>query len=335
MENKTLADELGDNYDILFNKNKEEEPKEDKIEEPIEEAGEEAKEEDFDTSDVDDIVKDEENYKPEPNCFDAPISWKKKFKEQFKTLPKEMQEFIYQREREAHKRITTDGSKIKELDGINNILEQHKDLYQLEGREQYFNNLIAADKLLRSNPNVAIKEIARMYGINIESLNQDTNSEFIDPAISSIQKEVFSLKRQLEEERLRQNNQVISHYNKSVSDFANAKDENGMLKYPHYENIRKQMAIYAQVNNIDDPSRLPEIYEKVLFTNDDYRKEYEKKLENKIKEKLTGDIKSNSAKAKMASSSIKGGNVTPQPVDPSKLSIRDELSYNWDRINGG
>ena len=209
--------------------------------------------------------------------LEAPRNWSEDVRSKFNNLPRDAQEYMLKRDKEMTADYTRKTQEVAEqrksyesLDKVIAPMRQHINASGV-GEAEYISRLLNADMALRNNPKMALKQLAQGYGIELSSINEDTvDWNESDTQISQLQQqnqailaELNQFKRQnLESQRVQTENQI--------SNFANAKDDKGNLKFPHFEKVRVKMG-----NLIDakEAKGLEDAYTKAVRLDDDLYKE--------------------------------------------------------------
>lgn len=119
----------------------------------------------------------------------------------------------------------------------------------LEGRspEQYFSALMAADQMLRTNPQQALGQIARMYGVSMPGASEQAQP--VDPVFAELQQ----LKNELAQIKQAPQQAVISEATSQIEAFAT--DPANV----HFEKVRGLMASIMQNGGADTLQQAYEI----------------------------------------------------------------------------
>jgi len=136
---------------------------------------------------------------PEPAkpAIEAPQSMPANVKALWATLPPDVQTYWASREGEVHKKITSDGERLKNLEAFDAALSESREFIEQNRipKPEYVRRLAVADQMLRTNPHAALAEIARMYGINPAAA--PAIGQPMDPTIDALFQEVGQLKSTL------------------------------------------------------------------------------------------------------------------------------------------
>lgn len=102
-------------------------------------------------------------------AIDAPGAWSAEMKGQWSGLPAPVQEYVAQREREAHGRISKMGQELSQWKPIGELRQKYQDVLDRHGMtfSDGINRLLHAQTMLDQNPMQAIAAIAQTYGVDL------------------------------------------------------------------------------------------------------------------------------------------------------------------------
>lgn len=184
----------------------------------------------------------------------------------------------------------------KTIEEFNHIYEPYKQQLDIAGITpvQYTKQLIAADKFIRENPVEGIKWLAQQSGVDLAMLNQTPEEQNpMTKELNSLKGEIGTLKQELSQREL-------TTLAKQIENFKNAKDEEGNLKYPHFDTVKNEM---AKLNAATGETNLEALYSKAVRLNDDL---YNKQLEAELaKKQAEAQKQADLNKAKKAGKPIK------------------------------
>lgn len=126
---------------------------------------------------------------PAPPVIEAPQSLPASLKETWVKAPREVQEWIANREAETHKKFTADGERLKTLTAYEEVTRPLESRLKQLGNvpaTEYVRRLAAADQLLSSDGLNGIRQIAQMYGIDLRAaLTQQPTAQPNQPDIDT------------------------------------------------------------------------------------------------------------------------------------------------------
>jgi hypothetical protein len=168
-------------------------------------------------------------------AIDAPVSWTAEQKAKWASVSPDLQAYIAQRDRESHEAISRAGQQIKAFEPIGKVIEQFSHVFQKNGLQPHdgIARMLAVNEMLEANPESAIREIARVYGVN---LSGETNqgAEPANREVAELKAELARVKSHLtaqDRQREAAEGQTLA---REIADFAKDK--------PHFEAVRKVMA---------------------------------------------------------------------------------------------
>jgi hypothetical protein len=269
---------------------------------------------------------------PEPAApaIEPPVSWSREMRDKWSALPPEAQQYIAQRESEAHSQISRLGQTVKSLEPVARTLEQYKGTFERNGMDyaKGVEALLAAQSMLDVNPRAAILEIARAYGVDLGA--EPPQSEGMPPReVLALQAKVMELERQIAETRTdvvstkqREQEQRQAALQSEVEAFAEAN--------PYFNDVQDEIAelipvIRAREPGLSERQILEKAYQKAIRINDATFAKFE--ADRKAKEAAEAKKKAEDAK-RVGSLNVK----TSTAARPAARSIDDALAAEFDRI---
>lgn len=267
----------------------------------------------------------------------APISWKAEKREAFASLPRDVKQYIVDRERESQSLLTQKSQEFAQA------IRGHEELLQvIEPEMQKFararvspaqavHYLLKGQEFLETNPQEAIKRLADMHGVDLQSLALNGSTE-ANPEIQTLRRELDELRGYYSTQQEQAQQQYISSLNNHVEAFRQAKDAEGNQLYPYasdpqfedamsYE-VRKLRAVNPQMNASE---LLTKAYENTLWTMPELREAELKKRAGINDARRISDEKAKAAKARNLAVTVNGA-----PRGTSKLnssgSLRGDIS---------
>tara|TARA_R100000479_G_scaffold128589_1_gene67178 strand:- start:378 stop:1463 length:1086 start_codon:yes stop_codon:yes gene_type:complete len=293
--------------------------------EEVEEEATEETEEEVAETEVEEKAEEEE--KP-LEAITPPQHWPKDFKEDFEKLPVEAQHLLYDRHKELEGDYTKKTQGVakyrKRQEAFDEILKPHMDDFSRAGMDEVgaVRQLLAAHDYLRKDPKQAIQWLAKNYGVDMSEVGMDTaEDEYADPQVKALQQQVAQLQGFLNQQQQTQMQSVQQDTQSMIDKFASAKDADGNLKYPHFEEVRDRMGVLIQGNQAQD---LESAYEMAIYADPKLRQSL---MDNYAATKTQKEVKTEAVKkAKKAQRSTVRGNPTPaEKALPTGLSVRDTI----------
>lgn len=274
---------------------------------------------------------------PEPAkpAIEAPNSWSAEMKAKFGALPPEAQEYIAQREREAHTAITQKGEQIKAFEPIRQTLDQHREVFLKNGvsEAEGVQRLFAADRFLQDKPVEAIQWLANHYGVDLRQFSTGNQQHDQSQQPSS---EVIQLRRELAEIR---NSLTARERNEHQAQTATVAQtiEKFASENPYFNDVEDELMGMIPVIKSKEPGLnygevLQKAYDRAVYANPDVRQRLQADQQKAAEDKRKADEAEAVRKAKQA-----GGinQKSAQGSSPAKSgSMEDTMSAVYDRLHG-
>ena len=184
--------------------------------------------------------------------------------------------------------------------------------------KQWVELLAGIDKSLTERPIETLTFLSQAYGISLPVKSQD----------QTVRPEIIQCLRNLEQNQknLWQALAAASQQTKqlTISNFANAKDDEGHLLHPHFNQVKEEMFALIESGVVAD---YESAYEKALWLNQQTREEL---LEKQETDKLQ-TLAEEADKAKSAGFSPKGGQ---EKEDFSQMTTREILEHTFKKLEG-
>lgn len=239
---------------------------------------------------------------PEPAmpAIAAPQSLPATLSDKWATAPREVQEWIANREAEAHKKITSDGERLKSYEAFDEALAPSRDFIEQHKipRAEYVRRLAVADHALRTQGPAALAEIARMYGIAVpQSIGHAQQGQPMDPQYSALAQELGAIKSQLTQQQEAERNARLAESEKKIEAFKK--------NAPHFDKVEPLMT------KLYEPGMdLETLYEMAAKAHPEVSKLLAEEAAAKAKAEETERLKKEQADAaKLATLSRKPGSV--------------------------
>ena len=257
-----------------------------------------------------------------------PQHWPTDFKDQFNEMDATGQHLFMKRYKELEGDYTKKTQGVakyrKRQEAFDEILKPHMDDFSRAGMDEVgaVRQLLAAHDYLRKDPKQAIQWLAKNYGVDMSEVGMDTaEDEYADPQVKALQQQVAQLQGFLNQQQQTQMQSVQQDTQSMIDKFASAKDADGNLKYPHFEEVRDRMGVLIQGNQAQD---LESAYEMAIYADPKLRQSL---MDNYAATKTQKEVKTEAVKkAKKAQRSTVRGNPTPaEKALPTGLSVRDTI----------
>lgn len=256
----------------------------------------------------------------------APEHWAAEDKEVFKSLDKKGKEFLIRRHKDMEAGYTKKQQSLAEAAKIaetyKNMMGPHEEYLKKINMspEVAFDKLMSAQRVLMTGTDeekaLIMHNIAQQYKVDL--------SREVDP----VQQYNQIMWQRLQELEQRQNQiakardeEVAASYQSQITSFAQTKDDQGNLKHPHFESVKKDMGLLLQAGKVNT---LEEAYELSILMDAGLRKEYlarQSRLEDNSKKAVA---------SKKAGFNVKSGSGGQISDTKRELSTRELLSQAYD-----
>ena len=236
-----------------------------------------ATEQEDDQSDSEDSEENPDNVEASKNSteskLEAPKNWSDDVKKVFDTLPVESQEFMIKRDKEMTSDYTKKTQDLaeqrKNIEALDKVLQPARQNIQATGigEAEYISRLLNADQALRTNPKMALRQLAQGYGINLSSLEDESESwNDPDPQIAQLMQQNQQIMAELNQFKQQNMQSTVAQTEQTVEQFSTKTDANGNLLHPHFDKVRVKMG-----NLIDagEAKGLDDAYAKAVRLDDD------------------------------------------------------------------
>ena len=236
-----------------------------------------ATEQEDDQSDSEDSEENPDNVEASENSteskLEAPKNWSDDVKKVFDTLPRKSQEFMIKRDKEMTSDYTKKTQDLaeqrKNIEALDKVLQPARQNIQATGigEAEYISRLLNADQALRTNPKMALRQLAQGYGINLSSLEDESESwNDPDPQYAQLLQQNQQIMAELNQFKQQNMQSTVAQTEQTVEQFSTKTDANGNLLHPHFDKVRVKMG-----NLIDagEAKGLDDAYAKAVRLDDD------------------------------------------------------------------
>lgn len=250
-----------------------------------------ATEQEDDQSDSEDSEENPDNVEASKNSteskLEAPKNWSDDVKKVFDTLPRKSQEFMIKRDKEMTSDYTKKTQDLaeqrKNIEALDKVLQPARQNIQATGigEAEYISRLLNADQALRTNPKMALRQLAQGYGINLSSLEDESESwNDPDPQYAQLLQQNQQIMAELNQFKQQNMQSTVAQTEQTVEQFSTKTDANGNLLHPHFDKVRVKMG-----NLIDagEAKGLDDAYAKAVRLDDDLYAEALKQSQLSVK----------------------------------------------------
>jgi hypothetical protein len=286
--------------------------------------------------------------KPEtaPQAKDPTASWSAADREAFKSWPEAAQLQFLRRYKEMEAGVTRkfqEVAHLRDFEPVAELFRPYEAQLKMQGLKasDVINQWASAEAALRQDPASALKQLGRMYGVDVQIGGQGgtqpanspvnvpldgQNPSWIagDPEHQRLRQEVDYLK-QLQQQQER------THFQGQVNAFASAKGVDGKLAHPYFEQVRTRMgAAIASLPEGAVPD-LEALYQEAIWAHPEVREELLAAQRDAAKREQERQAREKAAAAARAGVSIGSGAPIPGQDGPAPQSLRKTLEEAWNR----
>ena len=205
--------------------------------------------------------------------LEAPKNWTADVKKVFDTLPAESQEFMIKRDKEMTSDYTKKTQELaeqrKNIEALDKVLQPARQAINATGigEAEYISRLLNADNALRTNPKMALRQLAQGYGIDLSTMNEESESwNDPDPQYAQLMQQNQQIMQELNNFKQQNIQSTVAQTEQTVEQFSNKTNAEGKLMHPHFDKVRVKMG-----NLIDagEAKGLDEAYSKAVRLDDD------------------------------------------------------------------
>jgi len=249
--------------------------------------------------------------------LEPPKYWKKEAKEHFRKAPREIQEYLVERDRDMNSYFT---KKSQEISGsqkeYESVFEPYKDeLAQLQSTpKQAIENLLSWHKILKEYGPRALPALMQAYGYEDPSQHQGNMQSASQPdlAFRQLQAELHEIKAKLEGET---ESQRIAAVSDEIRQFASEQGPDGQLLRPHFGTLAPVIkANLAEINQLPEAQTLSN-KEKLELAHD-MAMEMASGVSTPREQARAKQEVEKAQKAKVAAGSVKGSGGVSQAPKP-------------------
>lgn len=238
---------------------------------------------------------------PAPPVIEAPQSLPADVKAKWATLPPDVQSYWANRESEIHKKITTDGERLKVLERYDEALRDNAEFLKANNipQHEYVRRLAVADQMLRQNPQQALQWIAQTYGLNLNPGQQADPNSALQSKVQQLESQLTQLRQADEAARLKLAEQRIAELAKE-------------RPYLNNEGVQEFMADFLERGRAKTPE---EAYEMAINAHPEVRAEIAAKAKEEAEKKAAEEAKAKAAKdARIVPLAKRPGSTPTAPI---------------------
>jgi hypothetical protein len=254
---------------------------------------------------------------PNPESITAPISWSAEKRQAFTSLPRDVQQYIVERESETQRLISQKSGEydktVRSSKEVLDVLEPYRQNFAQRGisDKQAIEYLLRANEFLEKNPQDAIRRLAEMHGLDLAEVAQQT--ETIDPQIQTLKRELDELKGHYSQQQTRAQQQYLQQIDTFISSFEKATDAEGNKLYPHVGDPSFEGLMAGEVTRLRNmnpqiplDTLLKTAYENTIWIHPELREAEIKKRHGIAEARRISEEKTKTAEARKRAVSVTG-----------------------------
>jgi len=302
---------------------------EDKLPEPPAEPMQEVQAEE--PEQTEEVAEQGEDKAPALEAISAPKHWPKEEQEIFNAWDANVQHQVMDRykamEGDYTKKTQALAKYKKRNESLDEIYGPFKEEWKRAGMDEVAatRQLLAAHDYLRTQPQQALKWLAKSYGVDLTAVNDDTatEDEYADPQMKAMQQQIAQLQGTIQNQQLQAQNIQKQEVQSLIDNFQAAKDADGNLKHPHFETVQNQMSGLISSGVAKD---IASAYEMAVFANPETRA---KVLEEQAKKTTQQEVKAEAVQKakKQQRVNVKGSGTPSNSGVPSGMKLRETIEY--------
>lgn len=272
--------------------------------------------------------------KPQPPAIDAPASWSAEMKAKWAALPSEAQQYVAQREQEAHSKISQLGQYAKQMEPVREVLDAHQAYLRNVPMPptQLLNKLLDASRRLDTGDAVGvIRELIQNYRVDPFTLIDDgTQTQQPDPKVANLERQLAQLQHEQQQWRAQQEQQVkaaeeakLNALYSEVDQFAKDKADWSTLQADIIANVAAIREAKPQASNAEV---LQDAYDRARWANPVTRAKMQQDLQAQADAKRIEEAKKAAASATTANKLNFGGS---RPTQSAPADIDSDLRAIW------
>lgn len=285
--------------------------------------------------------------KPNLSSIAAPISWSEEKRQVFATLPKDVQQYIMERETESQRLISQKSDEyakaVRKYSDFDRALEPYLPDLQQRGVNpvEAIQYLLKANEYLEKNPREAIARLAQMHGVKLspeEIEEAQQSAAAYDPRIDLLRQELDQMRGFYSQFVQTQEQENLKRLNATVEQFERARDADGNPKYPHLENPEFEKVMADEVRKLKASGQdmpltklLETAYENAVWLSPALREAEIKKAQGIAEARRISEEKARAAEARKRSSSV-FGSPSGASKPASTGSIRGDIEAAFDAL---
>jgi hypothetical protein len=270
-----------------------------------------------------------------PTVRAAPKAWAKEQHERFAKLDKETQDYIEHREKQMLEGLSQYSEKAKSAQTWEAAVQPYLPLIQAQGAKPHeaVTYLFEAHRQLSSGtPDqraAYLVKVAESYGIDISKATASAATAAAEPpAVKELRERTERLERERQQELDQRTTETKNRVASEVTAFADAKDEKGNPKHPHFDECAEDIVALIHAGHTLDKA-----YEKAVYANPVTRAKELDRVRKADEEALRAKAKQEAEKARNASrTNVNSRDTRRTPTAPTAKGWEDTLEATMQEI---
>lgn len=264
----------------------------------------------------------------------APKAWAKEQHERWGKLDKETQDYIEHRERQMLDGLTSYSEGAKSWKALNEVTAPYADLIRSQGldipRATQF--LLEAHRQLSQGGDAGqayLVKVAKSYGLDLAKAASLVTANADEPAsVKELRERTERLERERHEEMSQRHHAARTQVAKTVTSFADEKNEKGEPKHPYFDECAEDIVALINAGHT-----LEAAYEKAVFANPVTRAKELARLQTESDAALRAKAKAEAEAAKRGSkTNVNSKDTRRAPTAPSTGKWEDTLAETYQEI---
>lgn len=278
---------------------------------------------------------EEEASDDEVGPIDPPANWPQQEQAFFRELPPQLQHAYLDRARHMmadYTRKTQEIAKVRQgYQEMERVISPHVQKWALNGMgpAQAMQQLIALSDYATNSPQEFIKYFANLRGVDLSSLVNPQEEEYVDPQVAVLRQQLAGVQAQLNQTsqaqahamqaaQQQQYQQTFSMTNAAIDNFASQVGPDGKPAYPYFNELEEDMAIEIESGRA---STIHEAYERAKWSNPYTRS----KLLAQSRAQQNRAARQRTDRARLAASSVSGSSGMYGEQATDGMNIRQLL----------
>lgn len=266
------------------------------------------------------------------DALEPPEKWSSEVKTYFKSLDKVGQQFLLDREKDVEGHLTKRTQELSEVQSrykkLDDVLKPFDEVARQSGVDiaPHVAQAMQYYMAFQRDPVSTIKTLIQANKLTPEALGLVDDGT--DPTIRELRNQLDQTRREIASLKQGTVQATESQYASQIAAFKDAKNEDGSLKYPHFESVREVMApLVAKYDGTLSPMEaLAKGYEQAVWALPEYRDGQLKTT----REQSDKEAKVKADKARMEKVRNAKKAETLAPSDTDKGSVVKPMNGNWE-----